>query len=203
MKSVYDLDGDDTQLLIRARRFDPDALRTLHKRFYEPVYRYVQFKVADSSVCEDLTSEVFVRLLEALRQGRVWRTTPDAWIFGIARNVVVDHYRNKGRRAEVALDEDLASAPDDGPVKHVMAVEQHEALAQAMAMLTDEQRDVVLMRFMEGLNIKDVADALNKTPGAIKGLQFRALKTLSEIMQRFSDEATGGSVYEHGIETPI
>jgi RNA polymerase sigma-70 factor (ECF subfamily) len=69
-----------------------------------------------------------------------------------------------------------------------MDAEQRQALAQAMALLTDEQRDVILMRFMEELSVQDVAEALNKTPGAVKGLQHRALRALSAAMQHFSGE---------------
>ena len=95
----------DQRLLKRAKRFNPDALATLHDRFYEPVYRYVAFKVGDRHTSEDLTCEVFLRVLEALKRGKGWHTAPNAWIFGIARNVVADHYRRG--RTEVTLDENL------------------------------------------------------------------------------------------------
>ena len=183
----------DTGLLEQASRFDPDALRALHGRFYEPVYRYVRFKVSDPHISEDITSEVFVRVLEALKRGKVWRTTPDAWIFGIARNVVADHYRQKSRRTEVMLDERLAMPEEESPAQQVAVAEQHEELAQAITLLTDEQRDVILLRFMEGLSIKDVAEILNKTPGAVKGLQHRALRVLSGAMQHpLSEDSAGG-----------
>lgn len=178
----------EEKLLEGARRLDPEALRTLHDRLYEPVYRYVHFKVSDPQASEDLTSEVFLRMLEALRRDRTWNTTPDAWIFGIARNVVADHYRKIGRRAEVALDERLAMPDEQSPTQLVIDTEQHQALAQAMTSLTDEQRDVILLRFMEGLSIDDVAEAIGKTPGAVKGLQHRALRALSEAVQSLSGE---------------
>ncbi len=173
-------------LLEQAKRFDPDALRTLHNRFYDPVYRYVHFKASDREVSEDLTSEVFLRVLEALRRGKMWHTTPDAWIFGIARNVVADHYRKGNRRTDVDLDERLRMPEEESPAQIVMAAEQHEELSQAITLLTDEQRDVILLRFVEGLSINDVAEALDKTPGAVKGLQHRALRALADAMQRGS-----------------
>ena len=183
------MDVVDAQLLEQVTRFDPEGLQALHNRFYAPVYRYVHFKVADPQASEDLTSEVFVRVLEGLKRGTAWRTTPDAWIFGIARNVVVDHYRRRGRQPEVTLDESLIGSTGDGLAGQVMAGEQRQALMQAIDLLTDEQRDVILMRFIEGLSIKDVADALNKTEGAIKGLQHRALNALSEAMHRLWGES--------------
>jgi len=182
----------EAQLLEQVRRFDPDALRELHNRLYEPVYRYIHFKVSDPQASEDLTSEVFLRVLEALKKGKMWNTTPDAWIFGIARNVVADHYRKAGRHPEVALDERLAMPDEQNLTQQVIVAEQHQELAQAIRGLTDEQRDVVLLRFMEGLSINDVAEILGKTPGAIKGLQHRALRTLAEAMEHSSGELVAG-----------
>ena len=182
----------EAQLLEGARRFDPDALRTLHDRLYEPVYRYVHFKVSDPQASEDLTSEVFLRMLEALKKGKQWKTTPDAWIFGIARNVVADHYRVASRGSEVVLDEHLALPEEQSPTQHVIHAEQHQELALAISSLTDEQRDVVLLRFMEGLSINDVAEAMGKKPGAVKGLQHRALRALSEVMGASSVERVAG-----------
>jgi RNA polymerase sigma-70 factor (ECF subfamily) len=173
----------EAQLLEQARRFDPDALRALHNRLYQPVYRYIHFKVSDPQASDDLTSEVFLRVLEALKTGKMWKKTPDAWIFGIARNVVADHYRKDSRRTEVELDERLSVPGEESPIRQVMIDERYEELSRAITMLTDEQRDVILLRFMEELSINDVAEVLNKTPGAVKGLQHRALRALSDVMQ--------------------
>jgi RNA polymerase sigma-70 factor (ECF subfamily) len=178
----------EAQLLEQARRFDPDALRTLHNRLYEPVYRYIHFKVSDPQASDDLTSEVFLRVLEALNKGKFWKKSPDAWIFGIARNVVADHYRKNSRRPEVELDERLRVPGEESPIRQLMIDEQYEELSQALTMLTDEQRDVILLRFLEELSISDVAEVLNKTPGAVKGLQHRALRALSDVMQRATGE---------------
>ncbi len=175
----------DQRLLKRAKRFNADALATLHDRFYAPVYRYVSFKVGDSNTSADLTGEVFVRVLEALKRGRGWHTTPNAWIFGVARNVVADHYRRG--RSEVALDEHLVGPLEDDPAHAVVRAEQCEELVRGITSLTDEQRDVILLRFIEGMSIKGVAEVLNKTSGAVKALQYRALSALLNSMQRSSD----------------
>jgi RNA polymerase sigma-70 factor (ECF subfamily) len=184
---------NDEQLLIRAKQLDPAALRALHQRFYEPVARYIQFKVGDPPTVEDLSGEVFVRVLEGLKRGQAWRESPQGWIIGIARNVVVDYYRRRERMKEVSLDERLTSADNTDPTHHTLARERQQLLKQAIQQLTDEQRDVILLRFMEGMDINEVAKAINKTPGAIKGLQYRALRALAEIMQDFSVEGTLGA----------
>ena len=101
---------NDEQLLAKAKQLDPAALRALHQRFYEPVARYIQFKVSDPQTVEDLSGEVFVRVLEGLKRGYGWRYSPQGWIMGIARNVVVDYYRKKERMPEVTLNESLTAA---------------------------------------------------------------------------------------------
>lgn len=182
--------SNDQQLLARAKQLDTDALRSLHQRFYETVARYIQFKVGDPQTVEDLSGEVFVRVLEGLRQGQSWRDSPRGWIMGIARHVVADHYRQRERRNEVQLSEQLASAETSDPVRQVMQSERQQRLWQAIQQLTDEQRDVILLRFREGIDIKGVAKAINKSPSAIKSLQYRALQTLAELMRDLSVEET-------------
>jgi len=184
---------NDEQLLIGAKQLDPAALRLLHQRFYEPVARYIQFKVGDPHTVEDLSGEVFVRVLEGLKRGHTWRDSPQAWIMGIARNVVVDHYRRKERLTEVALDERLTSSEETDPTHYALLSERQRHLTDAIQQLTEEQRDVILMRFIEGMNINGVAKAINKTPGAIKGLQYRALRALAEIMHEYSAEGAEGT----------
>jgi len=182
---------NDEQLLVRAKQLDPAALRALHYRFYEPVARYIQFKVGNPHTVEDLSGEVFVRVIEGLKRGFAWRESPQAWIMGIARNVVVDHYRKQERMPEVKLNEQLMAAKETDPTYHALLNERQENLMQAINQLTDEQRDVILLRFGEGIDIKSVAEAVNKTPGAVKGLQFRALRALAEILGENSEKVAG------------
>lgn len=175
--------SNDEQLLARARQLDPAALRMLHQRFYEPVARYIHFKVGDLQTVEDLSGEVFVRVLEGLKRGQSWQDSPQGWIMGVARHVVADYYRQRERRVEVELSDHIASTEESDPSHQAMLSERKRHLMQAIQQLTDEQRDVILMRFMEGIDIQGVAKALNKTPGAVKGLQYRAMQALAEIMR--------------------
>jgi RNA polymerase sigma-70 factor (ECF subfamily) len=101
---------------------------------------------------------------------------------GIARNVVVDHYRQQEKMTEVNLNERVRATEATDPTVHAVLSEQQENLKQAIDQLTDEQRDVILLRFVEGVNIKGVAEVMDKTPGAVKGLQYRALRELAEIL---------------------
>lgn len=173
----------DDQLLTQAKQLNPAALQELHERFYKPVARYIQFKVGDIHTVEDLSGEVFVRVLDGLRKGQSWKDSPRGWIMGIARHVVADYYRKKERMAEVELNERIAATAQGDPISQVMRGEQKERLLQAIQQLTDDQRDVILLRFIEGVDIKGVAKAIDKTPGAVKLLQYRALQSLAKQMQ--------------------
>ena len=173
----------DEQLLARAKQLDPAALHALHQRYYESVARYIQFKVGNLQTVEDLSGEVFVRVIEGLKKGQSWRDSPKGWVMGIARHVVTDYYRKRERVTEVKLTEGVAQAEENSPFHQAVLNERKQQLMQAINQLTDEQRDVILMRFIEGINIQGVAKAMNRTPGAVKGLQYRAMRALAEIMQ--------------------
>ena len=180
--------SNDDQLLTKAKQLDPEALEALHQQFYEPVARYIRFKVSDRQTTEDLSGEVFVRVLEALKRDKAWRESPQGWVMGIARNVVADYYRKRERLTEVKLEADVTATQEANPSQVALLGERKQRLMQAIQQLTDDQRDVILMRFMEGINIEGVAQAINKTPGAVKGLQYRALRALAELMQDFAAE---------------
>ncbi len=183
----------DEQLLQQAQKLNPDALRVLHQRYYETVARYISFKVGNPHIVEDLSGEVFLRVIEGLKRGYGWQGSPQGWIMGIARNVVADHYRKREKMTEVLLSEQLPSSEDTDPRHHALQAERMDMLRAAIEQLTEEQRDVIIMRFIEGVNINGVAEALNKTPGAVKGLQFRALKALAEIMNDMPPEGSAGA----------
>jgi len=178
----------DEELLNKAKQLDPVALKTLHQRFYGPVARYIQLKVGNPATIEDLSGEVFVRVLEGLRRGRGWNKSPQAWIMGIARHVVADYYRKQERSIEIKLSDDLRAAEENTPPYQAMLNERKRLLWEAIQQLTDDQRDVVLMRFMAGIDIKGVAEGINKTPGAVKSLQYRALRALAEKMNGLVEE---------------
>ena len=178
---------DDIHVLAQVKQLNPEALGALHAEFYEPVVRYIQFKVGDERVVEDLSSEVFVRVVEAVRRGNTWRDSPRGWIMGIARHVVADHYRRREKSVEVALSEDITATEENDPVWQTMLSERKQVLLRAMALLTEEQHDIVSMRFIKGISIADIATATGKTPGAVRALQHRALQTLAMRLQHFKE----------------
>ncbi len=169
---------DELALLARARQLDPDALALIHDTYYASIFRYVAFRVGDRDTAEDLTSEVFTRLLAALRDKHAPQNTLRGWLYGVAARVVSDHHRQAYRAPQVELDEAMISADHD-PADIVEGKLTQERLKRAMQDLTEEQRQVLSLRFGSDLPIQDVARALGKSEGAIKQLQARAVAALA------------------------
>jgi RNA polymerase sigma-70 factor (ECF subfamily) len=169
---------DELALLARARRLDQDALAEIHDTYYPSIYRYVAYRVGDPHTAEDLTSEVFVRLLKALRDRHAPQNSLQGWLYGVASNVVNDYRRRHYRAAATPLDDSLASQ-NGLPAEIVEASLTREALLAAMNELTEEQRTVIALRFGSDLPIHDVAETMGKTEGAVKQLQARAVAALA------------------------
>lgn len=169
------LDG----LIERARKLDTHALSKLVENFYPNIYRYFFYRVEVKEDAEDLTSEVFVRLVGSIKKQRRNFT---AWIFSIARNLLIDYYRKKGRRREVPLDEATLDLKASLSVKSVDLTE--DDLKKILKVLTGEQQEVITLKFIEGYSNDEISRIMKKSVGAIKALQFRALATLREIFKK-------------------
>lgn len=183
---VADIVHDELTLLAKARSFDEEALAQIHDTYYGPIFRYIAYRVGDQRVAEDLTSEVFVRLLSALRDRTAPQKTLRGWLYRVAYFVVSDYHRANYRQEEVPLEEGMGELPADGPdpaaaVSHKM---RWEDVSQALEHLTDDQREVVALRFGQELSIREVADLMNKSEGAVKQLQARAVATLSRQLRQ-------------------
>jgi len=173
---------DELALLARARTLDPDALAQIHDTYYTPIFRYVTFRVNDRQTAEDLTSEVFTRLLSALRDRNAPQNTLRGWLYAVAARVVSDHHRRHYRAPHVELDESVVS-PEAGPAETVEAMLTRADLKQAIAELTEEQQNVIALRFGFEMPIQEVARTLGKSEGAVKQLQARAIAALARTLR--------------------
>lgn len=181
-------DAQVLSLVPRCQRGDRAAVEALYTLYADRIYRYVLARVGDPDQAADLTTEVFVRMIGQLTGFRLNRERPaasfSAWLYRIAANLATDWRRRRGRFAQVSLDPDLPlPAREPGPE---VVVEQREAagrLAQAMQGLSEEQRLVVVGKFVEGMSNTEVAAWLGKTEGAVKSLQHRALQTLGRLLR--------------------
>jgi RNA polymerase sigma-70 factor (ECF subfamily) len=175
----------DTETIRGAQAGQPEQVTTLYEHYHASIFRYLYYRVGDRQTAEDLTSEVFLRMIRNLAGYRLQGSSApfQAWLFQIAHNLVTDHYRRSSIHPQVALAENLAAADtelDAGVERHM----NHEHLRLALSELSDDQRDVVVLRFVVGLPIGDVARSLNKSEDAVKGLQRRGLSALKESLSR-------------------
>ncbi len=171
--------GEDTALARRARSGDAQAFAALYERYFERVYRYVYYRVREDVEAEDVTSEVFFRALRAMPRYEP-RQPFLAWLYRIARNAIID--RARAARPRVSFEDALAH-PDSGehvvdPDAQLLATDRRARLRAALAHLTAEQQEVVVLRFVEGLSAEEVGKMMGKRAGTVRGLQFRALQSL-------------------------
>ena len=175
--------NDEPSLIERAKRYDRKAISELYKRHVQGIYRYVYYRVGDVNVAEDLTADVFLKALEGL-EGFTYRGIPfSAWLYRIAQARVVDHFRRQAKRELLPLDERLV-ATGESLQATIEASLYHEELQSAIAQLTTDQQQVIILKFVEGLSNAEVARILGKSEGAVKSLQHRALNSLQRIMRR-------------------
>jgi RNA polymerase sigma-70 factor (ECF subfamily) len=169
------------ELIARAQSGDPAVIGDLYDRYRLSVFRYMYYKVGDLHSAEDLTSETFLRMIRALNGYRPQNVSFDAWLFQIARNLAIDHYRKVSSRGHLSLEENMIAEQHD-PDRDLDRSLTSDLLLQALAKLSELQRDVIVLRFVNGLPVAQVAQTLHKSEDAIKALQRRALGTLREIL---------------------
>jgi RNA polymerase sigma-70 factor (ECF subfamily) len=171
----------EEELVRRAQEFDEEALASLYELLYPKLYNYAYLQLGDVHQAEDLASEVLLRVLESLSGYRFRGVPLTAWVFRIARNCIIDLHRRRQRRPQVGLHDGIPST-EDSP--HALAERSvaHGELRQALTRLTEEQRQVIILKFVEGMDNTSVARVLGRSQGAVKSLQHRALVSLKKIL---------------------
>lgn len=176
---------DEERLLAGARQLDPGALAQIHDCFYDPIYRYARYRTGDDQVAEDAASEVFLRLLDALQEGKAPSKSLRGWLFSTASHIVNDHFRRHYRfqKDDLEAHATLPANAETDPEYQLETRLTHEQLQATLAHLTPEQQHVVALRFGQGLSHQEVSQLLGKSEGAVKLLQFRALKALRDLLE--------------------
>jgi len=165
------------QLLEHARTKDTKSVARLCEIFYPKLYRYFYYRVNRVEDAEDLTNDTLLKAVGALRDQR---GSVHAWIFRIASNLLTDFYRRQSVRESVELvGASIESVQSDG--SQTDAVVEREELRQALLHLTEEQQQVIVLKFIEGYGTDEIAEVLGKSAGAIRAIQFRALTSLRSL----------------------
>lgn len=177
----------DAHLTDRLQELDHQAIGDIYDRFFPEVFRYVRYRINDQTVAEDIASDVFVRLLEALQKNRGPQTNLKGWLIATASHVVNDHLRRQYRRPTEALSELIADETSNVRME-VDLRENNRTVQAAYTQLTAEQQHVLALRFGQGYSLDETASHMKKKVNAVKALQFRALSSLQRLIGEVDHE---------------
>lgn len=174
---------EEAALVKAAVAGDANAYGQLYLRHLDAIYRYIRFRVGNAADAEDLTEQVFLKAWEAITSYRMRGLPFSAWLYRIAHNAVVDHHRQRALEPLAPMQyEDMAASDGRGTVEQVIESGELAALATAISRLPQEQQQVVVLRFIEGLSHAEVASIIDKSPGACRVIQHRALAALHRVL---------------------
>ncbi|RSN18958.1 RNA polymerase sigma factor [Amycolatopsis roodepoortensis] len=180
------------ELVSAAQGGDTSAFGRLYDRYVDVVYRYVLFRLGDRDLAEDVTSETFLRALRRITSVSYQGRDVGAWFVTIARNIILDHVKSSRFRLEVVTDE--VAEPNGAPIGNVgvqaVAGPEQQAISRAtraellrcVAELGEDQRECIVLRFMQGLSVAETAAIMKRNEGAIKALQHRAVRRLAQLL---------------------
>jgi RNA polymerase sigma-70 factor (ECF subfamily) len=173
----------------KAKLYEPEALAQLFDLYFEKLRRYVYYKTGSLEKAEDLAAEALTKGIEGIGNFKDRGGTIGAWLFGIARNLLARERETAGKAQLVELEDELPVEEEEQPERLVLVKLSNEELYDALSRLPDEQREVVLLRFMEGYDAKTVGEIMGRKPGAVRALQFRAIQALKEMFDPGGVEA--------------
>jgi RNA polymerase sigma-70 factor (ECF subfamily) len=174
--------GEAWQLVYAAQQGDRAAFGKLYDRYVDVVYRYVLFRVGARELAEDVTSETFLRALRRIGSVSYQGRDVGAWFVTIARNLVLDHVKSSRFRLEVITSEVESPRTESGPEHEVLSKVTAEALLRCVDTLGDDQRECIVLRFLQGLSVAETAQIMNRNEGAVKALQHRAVRRLAQVL---------------------
>ena len=174
--------GTEESLVERAVQRDRAAFTALYDKYVDRIYRYVYYRVSNQSEAEDITQEVFIRAWKAINKYKRRGAPFVAWLFTIAHNLVVDYY--KTRKESIPLDEARAigGSDENSPEAMTEASLNRSHIRNAISKLKGDKQKVILMRFIEGFSYGEIARLLNKSEGAVRVIQHRALGDLRRML---------------------
>jgi RNA polymerase sigma-70 factor (ECF subfamily) len=182
--SVDDTHAESWELVSRAQAGDGEAFGQLFLRYKDMVYRYLYYRVGDQATAEDFTSETFLRALRRIGTITYQGRDIGAWFITIARNIVFDHAKSARHRLEVTIPETIEHT-DPGPSLEdsVISALTTERLMRALNTLGTDQRECLMLRFIQGMSVTETAEIMGRNSGAIKALQHRAIRKLADLVR--------------------
>ena len=178
-------------LITKAQDGGPEAAGKLYEQHQRSIFRYLYYRIGDQQVAEDLTGDVFLKMVQALPGFRGNIFAFRGWLFQIARNLSIDHLRRILAHPHVNIQENLVCSDEPTELTAERSLNA-DTLRRAIAHLNDEQKDVIILRFIEGMSLAETARTLHKSEDAVKGLQRRALQILRDQLLKQEHEYEPG-----------
>lgn len=175
-------------LFLKIKSQDKEAYSQFYDLYVARIYRFIFFKVSSINDAQDLTSEVFLKVWQYIKEGKEIKSLK-AFIYMVARNTVIDFYRQRNQDLHSINDPEFPDLPDSNynELQKQIVGSDLEVVLKGINGLKDEYREVIVLRFLDELSIKEISDILQKTPGAVRVLLHRALKSLKDSLPPSSD----------------
>jgi len=173
--------ADNLTLLQGARRFDMGALAEIYDTFSPAIYRYAMRLLGDTDVAEECVAETFSRFLMALKNGKGPREHLQAYLYRIAHNWITDVYRRKPPPS-IPLNTEIPSESEIEPPNLLTQELKRQSVRDALALLTPDQRQVIVLKYLEGMDHSEIAMVINKPVGAVKAIQHRGMQALRRLL---------------------
>ncbi len=178
------MDINEKALLYRAQAGDRRAAGTLFECYYQEIYTYIFYRVSDRFTAEILTAVVFMRMLRRLPTYIVQGKSILSWLYTIARKLVVDYYRTHDISDQLTFKDRLLGRNQHEPEGPVQSQDSLNYFQRALRHLDEQQKHVIILRLVEGRSIQDIAELINKSEGAVRALQGRALRSLGKMVEK-------------------
>lgn len=170
----------DTDYLTRARQGNKQAVAEIYERYVEPLYQFVRLRTGDADLAEDIVSNVFIKFMKTLSQGKGPRKNLRAWLFTVARHEIYDHYGGIQPVPIEHFDNWLMSAEENQTERQVFLTMDIEAIRKAITTLAPDYQEVLILRFDQRLSLQETADIMGRKLNTVKSLQLRALAQLRD-----------------------
>jgi RNA polymerase sigma-70 factor (ECF subfamily) len=164
-----------------AREYNESTLSSLYEEYYDKIARYAYVRIGDRAEAEDIAGDVFLRALDSLKSYKERGVPMKAWLFRIAHNLVIDYFRKMQKRKTVSIDD----VEIEGGINPAVVAERNidfKRVTKAMEQLTQEQREVLGLRFFGGLSSREAGHVLNKSDGAVREMQRAAIERLRNLL---------------------
>lgn len=177
---------DEEVLISRAKNGDRKAISSLYKVYVQPIYKYISYRVETDSIAEDLTADVFLKMINNLSSFTYTGKPLGAWLFRIASNCVKDHYRENKHAVQPLTENNIVKHTE--LIEDIVEEEERMLLRTAIMTLSEDYQNVLIMRFMEDLSYTDVANVMERSVEAVRVLQHRALKAFGKTLATNTNE---------------